>query len=216
MLPGAADFQVAHRDLKSGAEVRIFLDRFQTLRCNRCDGAIGRQEQVTVRAVLVTSDATAKLVQLAETKPIGVVDQDRVDVRYIQARFDDRRADEDVRFVADELQHHVFELALAHLPVTDQDPRVRDHLLDLLGHLEDVVHPVVHEVHLSLALKLAHDRELHAVAVVRHHFGHDAAAVLRRGRQRADIAKSEHAHVQRARDRRGRHRQHVHRSSHLL
>ena len=66
--------------------------------------------------------------------------------------------------MADELQHHVFQLALAHLPVADDDPRVGHHLLDLVGDLEDVVHAVVDEVDLPLALQLAQDRQLDALA----------------------------------------------------
>jgi hypothetical protein len=51
-------------------------------------------------------------------------------------RFDDRRADQDVRLVIDELQHHVFQLALAHLAVADEDAGIGDELLNLIGHLE--------------------------------------------------------------------------------
>ena len=166
--------------------------------------------------MLPSPDAAAKLVQLAQAETVGVVDDDRVGVRDVEARFDDRRADEDVRLVADELQHRVFHLAVAHLPVADDDPRVGHHLLDLVGDLHDVVDAVVDEVDLPLALQLAQDRQLHALAVERHHFRHDAAPVLRRGRERADVAQAEHRHVQRSRDRRGRHRQHVDRLAHLL
>ena len=67
--------------------------------------------------------------------------------------------------------------------MADEDSRVRDHLLDLVGHLDDVVDAVVDEVDLPLALELAEDCELHAVAVVAEHLGHDAAPVLGRRRQ---------------------------------
>ena len=79
-----------------------------------------------------------------------------------------------------------------------------------------LLHAIVDEIDLPFALKLAQERQLHAISVVRHHFGHDAAPILRRGRQRADIAQAEHRHMQRSRDRRRRHRQHIHRSAHLL
>ena len=75
---------------------------------------------------------------------------------------------------------------------------------------------VVDEVDLPAAHQLAQDRLLDALPIERDHLRHHAAAILRRGRQRADIAQPQHAHMQRARDRRGGHRQHIHRRSHLL
>ncbi len=52
--------------------------------------------------------------------------------------------------------------------------------------------------------------------VERHHFRHHASPILRRGRQRADVAQADHPHVQRSRDGRGGHRQHIHHFAHLL
>ena len=84
-VAGAADFQVAHGDLEAGAEVAVFLDRLQSLGRDRRHRAIGRQEQVAVRAMLPPPDAAAKLVQLAQAESVGVVDDDRVGVGDIQA-----------------------------------------------------------------------------------------------------------------------------------
>ena len=212
----AAKFQIAHGDLKARAKMAVFLDRLQALGRDRRHRAIRRQQQIAIRPMLPPPHAAAKLVQFAQAEAVGVVDDDRVGVGNIQAAFDDRRADQDVRLVADELHHHVFQLPFAHLPVADDDAGIGDQLLNLIGHLDDVLHAVVNEIDLPLAIELAQDRLLHALLVVRHHFRHDAPPILRRGGQRADIAQPEHAHVQRARDRRGRHGQHIHRLAHLL
>jgi hypothetical protein len=215
-VAGPAQLQVAHGDLEPGPEVAVLLDRLEPLGRDRRHRAVGRQQQVAVRPVLPPADPAAELVQLAQPEPVGVVDDDRVRVRDVQARLDDGGRDEDVRLVADELHHRLLHLPLAHLPVADHDPGVGDHLLHVVGELQNVAHPVVDEVDLPLPLQLAEQGQLHPVAVERHHLGHHAAAVLRGRRQAADVAEPEHRHVQRPRDRRGRHGQHVDRLAHLL
>ena len=54
----------------------------------------------------------------------------------------------------------------AHLAVADEDAGVGDELLNLIRHLDDVVHAVVDEIDLPLAIELAQDRLLHALLVV--------------------------------------------------
>ena len=82
--------------------------------------------------------AATKLMQVGKSIMVGLVDDYGVGVGDVQAAFDDRRADQDVRFVADELQHRLFHLVALHLSVADDHPRVRHHLLHLIRHLDDV------------------------------------------------------------------------------
>ena len=173
-------------------------------------GRVLRQEQVGVGPVLVPPDPAAKLVQLGQAEAVGVVDEDRVGVGDVEARLDDRRADQHVGRAEHELDHRVFQLVLAHLAVADGDPGVRANLLDLAGHLLDGLDAVVQEEDLALAVQLAEDRLADQLLVVGRDAGDDAAAVQRRGGQRADVAQAQQRHVQRARDGRGGHRQHVH------
>src|SRR6266540_2288750 len=98
--------------------------------------------------------------------------------------------------MANELHHYLFELSLSHLPVADDDAGVRDKLMNLVGHLDNAVDAVVHEIDLPLALKLAHDGQLDPLLVEGDDFGDDAAAVLGGGGERADVAEAQHAHVQ--------------------
>ena len=57
----------------------------------------------------------------------------------------------------DEVDHHLLELPLAHLPVGDADGHLRHQLPQELLHRADRLHPVVHEEHLPAALDLAQD-----------------------------------------------------------
>ena len=61
--------------------------------------------------------ATAQLVELGQTEPVGAVDDDRVGAGDVQAVLDDRRGHQHIGLVLGEAQHDLFQLALAHLPV---------------------------------------------------------------------------------------------------
>ena len=52
-----------------------------------------------------------------------------------------------------ELQHHLFELALTHLPVANQHTRGRNHALKFGRNFPYRINAVVHEVHLAATLQ---------------------------------------------------------------
>ena len=57
-----------------------------------------------------------------------------------------------------EREHHLLELALGHLAVTDHEARVGQHLAELLGLRLDRLDAVVDVEHLAAAIELAQDR----------------------------------------------------------
>ena len=67
------------------------------------------------------ADPPADLVQLREAQRVRSLDDQRVRLRDVEAGLDDRRRDENVRVSAQEREHLLLELALAHLPVPDGD-----------------------------------------------------------------------------------------------
>ena len=118
--------------------------------------------------------------------------------------------------MAHERQHDVFQFAFAHLPVADQDPRLRHQLADLLRDLVNALHAVVHEVHLAAAFQFLLDGALDQLLVPLRDHRLDRHAILRRRLDHAHIAQSQQRHVQRARNRRRRHGEHVHFFAQLL
>ena len=81
-------------------------------------------EEVRVGAAVRAADPAAELVELRQAERVGADDDDRVRVRDVEARLDDRRADQDVEAPLGEVEHHPLEHALRHLPVTDGDLRL--------------------------------------------------------------------------------------------
>src|ERR1700694_3426396 len=141
---------------------------------------------------------------------VGAVDDDSVAQGNVEAVLNDGGRDQDIGFMAHKGHHHFFQLALGHLPVTGQDPGLRQHLLDFGSHLVDRLNPVVDKVGLPAALQFVLQRRLDQLLVVGRHHSLDGHAVFRRGLNHAHIAQPHHGHVQGAWDGGGRHGQHVH------
>ena len=76
------------------------------------------------------ADAASDLVQLRQAQLVGAVDDDGVRRRHVDAAFDDGGAHQDVEALVVEIQHHLFQLFLRHLPVGDFDLCIRHQLPD--------------------------------------------------------------------------------------
>ena len=157
--------------LKPGAELGVVGQRREAGGRLLGQGRRRRVEEVRVRALARPAHAPADLVELGEPELVGALDDQRVRGRDVEPRLDDRGADEDVRAAAEELEHHLLELLLVHLPVRDRHARRRAHRADALGRLVDRLDAVVEEERLALARELALDRLLGEVLVVLAHVG---------------------------------------------
>ena len=156
------------------------------------------------------ADAAAQLVQVGQAVGVGLVDEDRVRPGNVEAALDDRRGEKDVGRAADEGQHRLLQFRLPEPAVDDADRRLRHDRRQPLGHLVNVVDPVVHEEHLASAGQLAVDRPADQGRVPAGGPGLDRDPRRRRRGQVGDVADAEHRHVERSRDRCRGHRQHVH------
>ena len=83
-----------------------------------------RNQQIGVRAAIGSPDAAAQLIELRQAVPVRAIDDDRVRVRNVEPVLDDRRRDEHVELVRDEVDHHALEVRLAHLAVRDRQLRL--------------------------------------------------------------------------------------------
>ena len=101
-VAGAADLEVAHRDLEAGAELRVVRQRAEAPRRLLGQRGRARVEQVRVGALAAAADAAADLVELGEAEHVGALDDQRVRLRDVDARLDDARRDEHVGLAAQE------------------------------------------------------------------------------------------------------------------
>ena len=154
--------------------------------------------------------------QLGKSHAVGVLDDEGVDVRHVDAGLDDGRADEDLRLACDHALHDRRELLLVHLAVRHVYDRAVEHLRDAQGGALDVFNAVVQVKDLPAALQLAAHGVAQHVPVVLHDEGLHGDAVLRRLLDGGHVADAGQGHIQCARDGRGREREHVNGAAHLL
>ncbi len=208
-VAGAADLEVAHRDLEACAELRVVGQRAQPLGRLLGQRSGARVEQVGVRALPAAAHATADLVELREAEGVGALDDQRVRLRDVDARLDDARRDEHVGVAAQEGEHALLEVVLLELPVGDLEAHARAQPAKSLGDLVDRLDAIVQEERLPAARLLAFERLANELLVVLADVGLHRAPALGRRLDHADVAHAGKRHLQRARDRRRAHRDHI-------
>ena len=200
----AADLQIAHRDLEARAELRVLADGVEPLFRDLRQYLAPAERQIRIRVTAGAAHAAADLVQLRKTQPVRVLDDERVDVRDIDARLDDRRADQYLHVAVCHRLHHVAELFFVHLPVRHGDLGLRNAVLEPCGALVDRLHAVVQVIHLPAARKLPPDSLVQYALLMLEHERLHRITVLRRLFDGRHVAQTRQRHVERARDRRCR------------
>ena len=85
-------------------------------------------EEVRVGDDVAPADPPADLVELREPEGVRPLDDERVRLRDVEARLDDRRRDEHVGVAGEEREHVALELALWQLAVRDEEAQLRAEL----------------------------------------------------------------------------------------
>lgn len=156
-VAGAANLEVAEGEGVTAAEVSEFLEGIKTRHRVFGEGFVAVEEAVGVGLAVAATDATAKLIELAEAEVFDVVDNDGVGVGDVESVFDDRGRDEDVDFAANEAEHDGFELAFGHLAVADGDAGAGDETADAIGDEINAVHAVCDVIGLAATGELAEE-----------------------------------------------------------
>ena len=161
-----------------------------------------------------TPDATAQLVQLRQTEVIRAFNNNGVGCRDVDPGFDNGCTNQHVETLMMEIIHHPFQFALAHLPVTDGDPRFWHQFCQPFGGFLNVFHIIVEIINLSSAQNFTQDRlpDHQTVILADKRFDRQTTGG-RRGNNR-QIAHSAHRHIQRTWDRRSGKRQNIHVRTH--
>ena len=147
--------------------------------------------------------------QVGQPVAVGLVDEERVDVGDVQPVLDDRGRQQDIVSPVDEIDHHLFEVALGHLSVRDGQFGLWDDLSEPGSDVLDVLYAVVDEEDLSATAQFPHHCVADQLAIEPRDSGFDGQAIFRWRLKVGDVAQAQQPHVQRPRNGRGGHRQHV-------
>src|SRR5262249_55444945 len=142
-VPGASQFQIQGRDAKAGAQLRELSDGRQASTRNRRQLLLGRNQEIRVSPAVRAAYAPAQLIKLRKTVCIGAVYDDCVRARDVYSVLNNRRCDEHIIFVINEIEHDALHLFLVHLAVADGNARLGNKTLyqrrDRLDRLDAIV-----------------------------------------------------------------------------
>ena len=206
---GAADLQVAHGDAHAAAQV------LELGKCSQARrGLLGERQLAGEHKVRVclrgrAAHAALKLVELCQAQTLRVLDDERVGGRVVDAALHDGRGDEHIDLFGRELDHHVLDLARAHLAVRHAHARLGRGLVHACHGVVDGLDAVGHVVHLSAATHLQTNRRTHHVGVVLPHVHDHGTTPGRRCGDQAHVAHAARSHLHGSRNGRGRKREHV-------
>ena len=180
---GAADLQVAHGDAHAAAQVLEFGKRGQARRCLLGERQLTREHKVRVGLRGRAAHTALELVELRQAQALRVLDDERVGGRVVDAAFHDGRGNKHVNLLGRELDHHVLDLARAHLAVRHAHARLGRGLVHARHGIVDGLDAVGHVVNLTAAAHLQANRCAHHIGVVLPHV-HDHGTTP--GRRRGD------------------------------
>ncbi len=215
-LPAPLNLEVERRDAEAAAEIAELANGGEPFLRHLRQRVFRRNQEVGVGAAIRSSDAAAKLVQLRQAIAICAIDDDRVRVRDVETVLDDRRREEHIVLVRDEIDHDPLELVFTHLAMTDSDLGFGHEPRDQIAEGVDRLDAVVNEVDLAAAFHLRKNRPRDDGLVELDDVGLDRQAIARWRLDDRHVADAGQRHVQRPRNRRRRHRQDVDFLAHLF
>ena len=206
---GAADLQVAHGNAHAAAQVLELGKRGQARRCFLSERQLTWEHKVRVCLRGRAAHAALKLVELCQAQALRVLDDERVGRCVVDAALHDGRGDKHVDLLGRELDHHVLDLARAHLAVRHAHARLGRGLVHARHGVVDGLDAVGHVIHLTAAAHLQANRRTHHVGVVLPHVHDHGTTPGRRCGDQAHVAHSARGHLHGSRNRRCRKREHV-------
>ena len=206
---GTTDLQVAHGDAHTAAQVLELGKCGQARRGLLGERQLAREHKVRVGLRGRAAHTALELVELCQAQALRVLDDERVGGRVVDAALHDGRGDEHVDLFGRELDHHILDLARAHLAVRYAHARLGRGLVHARHGVVDGLDAVGHVVHLTAATHLQANRRAHHVGVVLSHVHDYGAAPGRRRRDQAHVAHAARGHLHGSRNRRCRKREHV-------
>ena len=150
----AANLQVAHGDAHAAPELLELAQRCQALRGLLGEWKLAREHEVGVGLRGAAAHAPLELIELRKAQALRVLDDQRVRTGIVDAALDDGRRHQHVDAPHREVDHHVFNLARAHLAVRHAHTRLGHGLVHTVNRIVDGLHAVAHVVHLPLAPEL--------------------------------------------------------------
>ena len=148
--------------------------------------------------------------KLGKSHIVRVFDNQRVDIRHVNSRFNNRCTDKHVKLAVKKLSPHLKQLVFGHSSVCNPDFSLGNKLLQSVRASVNALNSVVNIVNLSAAAKLFVYCRGNNSQIVLNYIARNRLSVLRRLVKHAHIANSAHCHIKRSGNGSCRKRENIH------
>ncbi len=132
---------------------------------------------------------------------VGVVDNDRIGVGYVESTFYDGGGHENIEFAVHKVQHDFLKFLSVHLPVANGDLGIRNEALYHPGNLLDVADSIVDEKDLASALNLVADGIAYGLLIEAYDLCFDGLTVRRRSSHDTQVTRGHQGELKGSGDR---------------
>ena len=207
---GPADLQIPHGDPEAAAHVGEFPDGGKAFFRHFPQDPVPLVHQEGVGGTAGPADTAPQLIELGQAHPVGVTDDNGIDVGNIHTGLNNSGRDQDIDPAADKIIHEIFQLGFGHTAMAEFDPGLRNQLAQPVRDQIDIVDPVMDVIDLSPAGQLPDDGFPDHLFIVFHDIGLDGDAAFRGFLQQAHIPDPDQAHMEGPGNRRGGQGQDIH------
>ena len=175
----ATNLQIPHSDFKSGAKLSKIPNGSQSLFSYLREGFIGTVGEIGVCVTGGTANAATELVQLTQTKPVSIFNDEGIHIGNIQAGLNNRCAYQNLNFAVCHRTHYIAKRFLAHFTVGNSHLQAGDTVFQGSGATVYGFHTVVQVVHLPATFYLTANGIVQHSIVVLQHIGLHRVAICR-------------------------------------
>ena len=87
--------------------------------------------------------------QIAKAKVVCIIDDNGIYIGYVESGFDNGCGQQDIIFSFNKIEHAFFKQPSFHLAMDNSDPHIRHKAFQHMFHIQNILHPVMHEEYLS-------------------------------------------------------------------
>ena len=122
----------------------------------------------------------AQLIEVCQSERVGSFDDNGVCPWYVETRFDNAGAHQHIALPRDEIEHHLFQIPISHLPVCHGHPSFGHEVLERGGSSVNRLNAVVEEKGLTATANFTQQSLSDYFVLLFHHVGSDGLPI--RGR----------------------------------
>ena len=151
-ISGSTYIEVLHGNIKSASKFGECFDSLQPAPRIGSEQAHFRRKQVTISSAITAPYPAPELMQIAQTKFMGTINNDSIHIRDINAGLDDGSGNQYIVFIINKIDNNFLELLGRHLPVTNRYAAARHQSFDHCFNQVNILDAIIDKENLTISV----------------------------------------------------------------